>query len=127
MQIEHPPTAPKTNDPEVQKLLVEQQKKALVRDVEAWKFVMGDPRGRHLINSLITEYGIFQYCHDKNGQEMAEKAARQGCAQYIRNQISFSVGILPYHQMELEAIATRENAQLEVDLAIKNLASQRKG
>jgi hypothetical protein len=70
---------------------------------EAWESVLSTPQGRQVLYELMEEFGLYQDCFDKNGQEMSAKVARQGCAQNIKNKISFWFGANPWISMIFEA------------------------
>ena len=70
---------------------------------DAWENILSTPAGRQVLYDLMIEFGLYQDCFDKNGQEMSAKVARQGCAQSIKNRISYFFGVNPWISMIFEA------------------------
>jgi hypothetical protein len=116
-----------TNDKEMagikQKILDDNQRK----EQAVWAGVMSTTSGRMVMWQLMEEFGLFGYCFDGNGQKMAEKTAKQGCAQYIKNRIAFWCGGEVWTMMEYEAMQRAKQDDSELERKTKELEIQRKG
>lgn len=88
---------------------------------EAWESVLSTPQGRQVLYELMEEFGLYQDCFDKNGQEMSAKVARQGCAQNIKNKISFWFGANPWISMIFEAKQRQDTENTERGVEQKQL------
>ena len=115
----------KTDDPEYlairDKILNVSQRK----EQEAWEAILSTEPGRRVLWQLMDKFGLYDYVFDGNGQKMAEKAAKQGCAQFIRNQISFYVGGEIWMNMEREQMIKRQQDDSEIERQTKKLDEKR--
>ena len=88
---------------------------------ESWEWVLSQPQGRQVMYELMEEFGLYQDCFDKNGQEMSAKVARQGCAQNIKNKIAFWFGANPWISMIFEAKQRQDSETTERDVEQKQI------
>ena len=99
-----------TDDPEIlevkNKILTDNQR----REQAAWEAVMNTESGRRVMWDLMQKFGLYDYClpANGNGTKLAENAARQGCAQFIRNRIAFYCGGNVWAIMEREDMTRQE-------------------
>ncbi|MGH2612055.1 MAG: hypothetical protein ACRDFB_03275 [Rhabdochlamydiaceae bacterium] len=91
------------------------------KEQSAWEWIMSTKDGRRVMFQLMKEFGLYDECFDKNGQEMARKASRQACAQFIKNRISFWVGGNAWMEMESEEMQRVMDDQAEIDRETKQL------
>lgn len=116
-----------TDDPKLleikQKILNANQR----REQAAWEDILSRESGRRVLWQLMEEFGLYSYCipDNGNGSKMAEKAAKQGCAQYIRNRISFWVGGKVWALMEQESMQNQERDEAETERMTKEVEKQK--
>ena len=120
------PKVNKTSDEAVLKIKEKILNNAQRKEAMAWEFVLSTEQGRRVLWDLMMKFGLFDYTFNTNGSTMAEKAARQGCAQHIRNMVSFWVGGQCWALMESEDMARKTTDLAETERLVTELEKRKK-
>ena len=97
------------------------------KEQAAWEAVMNSESGRRVMWELMNKFGLFSYCvpSNGNGTKMTENAARQGCAQEIKNLIAFWCGGTVWTKMEQEEMNRKALDASEEDRMTTALEKER--
>ena len=117
----------KTDDPKLLEIKNKVLSASQRKEQAAWEAVLASEAGRRVLWGLMKEFGLYNYCipSNGNGTKLTENAARQGCAQFIKNQVSFWAGGEVWAVMEKEEMLRVSMDRDEVNREQDKLQKQR--